>query len=218
MRDFSQFDKLIPSVEEQLAKLKEFDREYWNGELAASLLHYQAPISHEQRVQDALVMHAEFATTQETIRKWWQVISGEYPRSWAWEKMKTDMRHLRVGPQAFKYDPDIHPVRIDLVEDWTPTRFRTPEEAFEHARQSHQLLAQSEILSVIGLMPELVRQQGDDFPRWDMVGFRASSPDQAKTAQGVLCAGWDAPRRRIELSMRLRDVPVSRWSQPIILD
>jgi hypothetical protein len=67
------------SPEQQLHRLQDYSRKYWNGRFLDQLDRRVFP-SHTQSLEDLLVLHVEGDSPQDTVENiWWPVFAGEFP-------------------------------------------------------------------------------------------------------------------------------------------
>ena len=214
---FDRYSHLLQSLDDQLERLRRYNREYWDNRLTDEQLA-AVDVSGDitQRVNDLTTFHVQFDSLEETIEMWWRVYVGEQPKHWRWDELKLDSEHLRLLPSnVATYEPGIHRIRIDLVAHWEPENGRTVEEVRDQAKGTDEILAQLEVLSAYGIHSELLREQdGENLPYSDMPGTDVTVPGDSEPY--ALCVFWNPAYRRAYLSASWVDDRDSFWAAPVL--
>ncbi len=221
--DVEHYSRLLLSLDEQLALLRQYNTTYWDSRLTENELTQAFSLeetSRQQRIDDLTVLHVEFGSLRETLEMWWRVIAGEQPRSERKVYDTSSLRLLDFNVRSYSYG--INLVRINLVAHWKPQserKFwdeRSLAETRRQAHAAHETLAQLELMSAYGLHPTLMREQnGRDVPyTWlpgiDAFGFAG---DKAQ----ALYLWWVQLSEKAEFNARRASYRSGKWATPVIL-
>lgn len=214
-------DKLV-SVFDWLARLRDYNVKYWDNRFtdedfaAAEAQLALVPADYVQGVNGVYGFHVEFSSVQETIEMWFRVYQGELPDAWLWPELKFDAEHFRLHELARTYTPGFHLVCINLTAHWEPEAGRTIDEVREAAKESGEILAQLEVISIYGVLTELfMEQNGTDLPYSDMPGTELSVPGRGAW-RSVLCIYWRRDRRQGKFSAGWAGYRHQHWAAPVI--
>ncbi|MEX2006903.1 MAG: hypothetical protein WD877_01940 [Candidatus Saccharimonadales bacterium] len=224
---FGQYAPYLLSLEDQLARLHEFNRQFWNnwldedqfeaaGQLEARIDWETAGREHVQSVNDLQIFYVDFGSPEKNVEMWWKVLAGTQSNAWRWDGLRTDKKHLRLGPNTRQYASGIHRIRINLVANWEPEHGRTVLQVREQASRSGELLAHTEVLAAYGLHDELLRQQdGENLPYADMAGFEATVSGGQPWAN-VPGLRWRGLGHGVSLSAYWYDSVDHDWAAPLV--
>ena len=216
------YDPLLLSLDDQLARLREYNRNYWDSRLTDEQLAV-VDVSGDitQRVDDLTTFHVQFGSLEETGEMLWRVYVGEQGGHghWTWPERQFDGKHLLglLGSNVRQYEPGIHRVRINLVAHWEPEGGRTLEEVREGAKGTDEILAQLEVLSAYGLHSELFREQdGKNLPYSDMPGTDVLVPGFTRSYALSVCSSSSDHRARMHAAWVTHCS--NWWAAPVLLE
>jgi hypothetical protein len=175
--DGSRYARLLMPLAVQLERLHHYNRRFWGACLTKEqLAGVDTSSNHVQRVDDLEILHVEFSSPNETVRMWWRAILAVQIRCPRHEDpIFLGTRNLRLAPGAYRYEPGIHRVRINLTALWEPDFGLTIDEARSKAATDAETLCAAEPLSAYGLHHWLLRQvDGKSLPYAQMAGFEYS--------------------------------------------
>ena len=210
------FAQYLLSLEDQLNLLEVLDANVWGGQAnkVGWFDSVDTTSDHVQSVDDLEILYVEFGSPKGNVEMHWKAIVANQPRVWRWDGLKTDQKHLRLGPNAKQYEPGIHRIRINLVAHWEPEDGRTIIDVRRQAAASGETLTHAEVLAVYGLHDELLRQQdGENLPYADMAGFEVAISGGRPWA-AVPCLGWDRFDGKARLHAGWADYVSRGWAAP----
>ena len=216
---FDRYGPLLLSLDEQLARLREYNQKYWDNHFTqAQLADVETSFDFIQRVDDLAVFHVQFDSLEETVDMWWRVFVGEQIGYWCSPELKVDAEHLRLlASDVLEYKPGIHLIMINLVAHWEPEIGRTLEDVREGAKSGGKTLAQLEIFSAYGLHPELFREQdGKNFPFSDLPGTDVSVLGKPGLGIHSLSLFWNLGSLEAQLSAGSVKNNENEWAAPLI--
>ncbi len=214
---FDRYNHLLLSLDDQLDRLRSYNREYWDNRLTdEQLAAVDTSGDLPQHASDLTTFHVQFDSLEETVEMWWRVHVGEQPKHWRWDELKLNSEHLRLlTSNVRQYEPGIHRVRINLVANWEPENGRTVEEVRDGAKGTGEILAQLEVLSAYGIHSELLREQdGENLPYSDMPGTDVTVPGGSEPC--ALYVYWDPGHRKANLSASWVGNRDSDWAAPVL--
>lgn len=171
-QDFSQYNQYLHSLSTQLYRLRDF-----NSRMPKKL-----------RVPDAwfnLDPASQHVQSVEDLECWF-VWLGSLEKTWAFNQklvevthpiqdigFARDIHHMRLHPTAHRYEPGIHRVRINLVDNWYPGAGRSIVNVRERALATSTQLAAVEAIGAYTLQhPVLYRLlDGVNLPYFDCAGI-----------------------------------------------
>jgi hypothetical protein len=139
----------------------------------ASWLDLDTASDHVQSVEDLEFFFVVLSTLKET----WDFNQGliKLTQPGIWDSgFGKDEAQMRLDPNAVVYEPGIHRVRINLVDNWLPEGGRSVDRVRLHASAGSKKLAAIEAIGVYGLQnPELLQlQDGETLPFCDLAGLQ----------------------------------------------
>src|SRR6266540_2062279 len=160
-------DQLL-TTEAQLDVLREYNDRCWQGEIGESQFATIEVDNQPQKLEDARVVHAEFGDTIGTIDHWRRAYMATRWGEVHWNALpdtKILGDYLRLHEDGHghiaTYQPGLHIVRMDLTKDHgsfdsrdehgSIQQTRSMDGIRDKVRETPMLLAQSEVLSLVGL-------------------------------------------------------------------
>lgn len=194
-RDFSRYDSYLLSLDDQLQRLKGLNKKLPKKlQVAARSLDLDTDTDHIQSVEDMEIFFIVLDTLEKTLAVNWEIIKLTQPAV-SRSDFETDVANLRLGPNTRWYEPGIHRVRINLVDNWSPDGGRNIEQVRNRVAGTNTLLASVEPIGAYGLHDELFQQQdGENLPYVDLAGLQ-----QGRGFGGVPSFGWDPIHRKAYL-------------------
>ena len=123
---------------------------------------------------------------------WFKVLQGELPNLEPWSWLEYEDQHIGLHEQANSYLPGIHLININLVANWEPESGRTIASVQEQAKETSNILAQLEVLSIYGVLTTLfMEQDGENLPYTDMPGTILTMTDSVMPLVMYLLWGSD---------------------------
>ena len=175
VRSFNQFESLLYSLDEQKELLLRLNEQLPKEQRfpASWLTKLDTTSNHVQSVEDLEFFFVVFSTLEKTWDFNRKLIELTQPRTWD-SGFGKDETQMRLDPNAVVYEPGIHRVRINLVDNWLPERGRSVDQVRFHASEGGKKLAGIEVIGAYGLQdPKLLRSQdGEALPYCDLAGLQ----------------------------------------------
>jgi hypothetical protein len=218
---FDRYSGYLLSLEEQFARLRDFNQRFWDGRLSDELLDaasdlVSVPGGYTQCVDDLHILYVDFGSPKENVELWWKVITGTQPNAWRWDELKTDKKHLRLAKNVHQYKSGIYRIRINLVAHWEPKDGRTIIQVRKQAAAGNETLAHAEVLAAYGLHDQLLQQQdGTNLPYADVPGFEVNIPGGRPWADCPYLR-WSEVARGVDFSAYGVGHVYDDWSAPVL--
>ena len=144
-----------------------------------------------QGVEDLEVFYVQLGTLEATWAFNQELVRLTQPAIYDSGFVARDARSMRLHRTAHRYEPGIHRVWINLVDNWDPEKGRTVDAV--RARTVRELAA-VEAVGAYGLQdPRLYQSQdGVNLPYFDCAGL-----EQGDGFRHVPCSGWDEFDREV---------------------
>ncbi len=170
------YDRQLVDVWKQVDLLHQYNRDYWNEYFTKAdfdnlRLAYQ---QDAQTLQAVKTIHAEFDTPNDTLRRWRNVYFGSMSGQAHWnsliihEEQENEQEIVKIHAGARTYQRGLHIVTVDMVNGYESSA--SIQAAREEATQNNIILAQAEVLSVMGLQRALHKndQRTPAYVQWYM--------------------------------------------------
>ena len=169
-RDYSRYNPYLHSLGDQLQLLRELNQRM-PGMLRVSdaWLDLDTASQHVQGVEDLEVFYVQLGTLEATCAFNQELVRLTQPAIYD-SGFARDARSMRLHRTAHRYEPGIHRVWINLVDNWDPEKGRTVDAV--RARTVRDLAA-VEAVGAYGLQdPRLYQSQdGVNLPYFDCAGL-----------------------------------------------
>ena len=216
---FRQFDEQLLSLEEQLARLLYYNVTYWNGRLTDEWFRaLTTDMVRPQHVYDCEVFHVSFPTLVETIEMWWRVYVGELGAFWRDPFLDANLENFQLwSEQVHEYSPGIHRVRINLVSYWGSKKGLSIDKVRCLVKETHETLAQLEVLSALGLHLNLLKvQDGVNLPFCDMPGTNLVAKNDPRSY--TLSVRYSQQSDKLFLVLSSSDISCAEWAVSMLRD
>ena len=186
-RDFNRYTQYLLPLDVQLQRLVELNKELPKKLRVPEVWFNDVDTSsdHIQTVEDLEFFFIVPGTVEETLTLNWELIRLTQPAVYR-SGFKIDADNLRLWPNTRWYEPGLHRIRINLVDNWDPENGRNVDDIRTRAAGTGVLLASVEPIGAYALHAELFRQQdGENLPYCDLAGLR-----QVRALGRVPCFRW----------------------------
>ena len=176
VRSFNQFESLLYSLDEQKELLLRLNEQLPKEQRfpASWLTKLDTTSNHVQSVEDLEFFFVVLSTLEKTWNFNQKLIELTQPGTWNPGFFGKDETQMRLDPNAVVYEPGIHRVRINLVDNWLPERGRSVDQVRFHASEGGKKLAGIEVIGAYGLQdPKLLQSQdGEALPYCNLAGLQ----------------------------------------------
>lgn len=172
-RDFSRYNQYLRPLDKQLEFLRELTPKLPEAlRVDPSWLDVDTTSDHVQSVEDLEVFFLVLDTLEGTIVLNWELMKLTQPGFYH-SGFEMDAANLRLGPNTRWYEPGLHRVRINLVDNWDPKQGRSIDQVRTRVAGTDTLLASIEPIGAYAVHPELFQQQdGENLPYCDLAGLQ----------------------------------------------
>lgn len=186
-RDYSRLDSLLNSLDEQLRLLRQLNSRMPNElRVNDAWLDLDASSDHRQTVEDLECWFVVIDTLEATWAFNQKLVELTQPAIYdsGFDRTAQSMRLHRLARQ---YEPGVHRVRINLVDNWDPEKGRSIDQVRERASAASKQLAAVEAVGAYALQkPQLYQSQdGEKLPYFDCAGI-----EQGDGFRHVPCSLW----------------------------
>ena len=168
--DYSKYTPYLHSLGDQLQLLRDLNRQMPRKlRVSDAWLDLDTASQHVQGVEDLEVFYVQLGTLEATWAFNRELVRLTQPAIYD-SGFARDARSMRLHHTAHRYEPGIHRVWINLVDNWDPEKGRTVDAV--RARTVRELAA-VEAVGAYGLQdPRLYQSQdGVNLPRFDCAGL-----------------------------------------------
>lgn len=172
-RDFSRYNQYLRPLDKQLEFLWKLTPKLPEAlRVDSSWLDVDTTSDHVQSVEDLEVFFLVSDTLEKTLALNWELIKLTQPAVYH-SGFETDAANLRLGPNTRWYEPGLHRVRINLVDNWDPKQGRSIDQVRTRVAGTDTLLASIEPIGAYAVHSELFQQQdGENLPYCDLAGLQ----------------------------------------------
>ena len=172
-RDFSRYNQYLRPLDKQLEFLWKLTPKLPEAlRVDSSWLDVDTTSDHVQSVEDLEVFFLVSDTLEKTLALNWELMKLTQPAVYH-SGFETDAANLRLGPNTRWYEPGLHRVRINLVDNWDPKQGRSIDQVRTRVAGTDTLLASIEPIGAYAVHSELFQQQdGENLPYCDLAGLQ----------------------------------------------
>ena len=210
-RDYSRYNPYLHSLGDQLQLLRDLNRQMPRKlRVSDAWLDLDTASQHVQGVEDLEVFYVQLGTLEATWAFNQELVRLTQPAIYD-SGFARDARSMRLHRTAHRYEPGIHRVWINLVDNWDPEKGRTVDAV--RARTVRELAA-VEAVGAYGLQdPRLYQSQdGVNLPYFDCAGL-----EQGDGIRLVLYSIWNEFGRGVGFSSCSADSVDRNFAAPSLV-